>query len=149
MTPILLGARLRALSLQGALDSRRQAWDKGRRTRQIGSGSSGLTTMHSAGTFPFGRPIERVEQDDRGPKRVFVLGVYASAVHARWMNRDGKQLVVALAVASEPYIFWRGEGADEIVSRVTIPEKAGRLEPAGCHLNVSGHFRPFCTFATY
>ena len=74
-------------------------------------------------------------QDDRRSKRVFVLGVYANAVHARWMNRDGKQQVRALAVALVPNIFWRGEGADEIVSRVTIQEKAGRLEPAGCHLN--------------
>ena len=40
-------------------------------------------------TFPFGQPVRRVEQQDRAPKRVFVLGVYASAVHARWIDVDG------------------------------------------------------------
>ena len=54
----------------------------------------------TVGTFPFGQPIKRVVQTDRSPKRVFVLGVYASAVHARWCNDRGKQLVRALAVAS-------------------------------------------------
>jgi hypothetical protein len=38
--------------------------------------------------------------------------------------------VKALAVASEPYIFWRGEGAEDIIKRVRIPEEAGRLEAA-------------------
>ena len=89
----------------------------------------------SEGTFPFGQPIRRVVQADRGPKRVFVLGVYASAVHARWVNIAGKQVVKALGVASEPYIFWKGEGAEEIISQIRIPEKAGRLESAGRSLN--------------
>ena len=89
----------------------------------------------SEGTFPFGQPIQRVKQDDRSPKRVFVLGVYASAVHARWSSNEGKQLVRALAVASEPYIFWRGEDADQIISRIKVPGKAGRLKPAGGQLN--------------
>lgn len=91
--------------------------------------------MTELGTFPFGRPIERVLQGDRNPKRVFVLGVYASAVHARWLNKDGKQVVRALAVASEPYIFWKGEEADGIISKIRIPEEAGRLISAGGHLN--------------
>ena len=91
--------------------------------------------MTGLGTFPFGRPIERVLLGDRNPKRVFVLGVYASAVHARWLNSNGKQVVRALAVASEPYIFWKVEEADGIISEIRIPEKAGRLMSAGCHLN--------------
>ena len=89
----------------------------------------------SLGTFPFGLPIERVLQSDRNAKRVFVLGVYASAVHARLMNSNGKQVVRALAVASEPYIFWKGEGADGVISKIRIPKEAGRLVSAGCHLN--------------
>ena len=32
-------------------------------------------------TYPFGQPLTPVIQTDRRPKRVFVLGVYASAVH--------------------------------------------------------------------
>jgi len=33
------------------------------------------------------------------------LGVYVSAVQAKWLNKDGKIIVQALAVASEPEIF--------------------------------------------
>ena|GEM_PF-5112732 len=60
--------------------------------------------------FPFGQPVRCLVQRDRTPKKVFILGVYASAVHARWVDPSGRQLVLALAVASEPYIFWRGGG---------------------------------------
>jgi hypothetical protein len=59
------------------------------------------------GTFPFGQPVLEVVQTDRTPKSVFVLGVYASAVHARWVSTSEKTVVNALAVVSEPYIFWR------------------------------------------
>jgi hypothetical protein len=55
--------------------------------------------------FPFGHELKKVEQKDRSPKKAFVLGVYASAVHARWIDKNGKQKVSALAVASEPEIF--------------------------------------------
>lgn len=91
------------------------------------------------GSFPFGQSIQRVAQIDRSPKRVFVLGVYASAVHARWCNAQGRQLVRALAVASEPCIFWRGdesgEEVKEILSKIEAPPSAGRLEPAARNLN--------------
>jgi len=40
--------------------------------------------------FPFGQKLEIVKQDDRSPKKFFVLGVYASAVHARWRGMDNK-----------------------------------------------------------
>ena len=90
--------------------------------------------MNSVGYFPFGQPVLSVVQQDRRPKKVFVLGVYASAVHARW-KRDGKTLVPALAVASEPYIFWIGDGADEIIRRIAIPPELGTLAPATKSLN--------------
>ena len=32
--------------------------------------------------FPFGEQLQKVEQQDKTPKEFFVLGVYASAVHA-------------------------------------------------------------------
>jgi hypothetical protein len=35
-----------------------------------------------------------------------------------------------LAVASEPYIFWKGDGADKIISDIPIPKELGHLEPA-------------------
>jgi hypothetical protein len=78
--------------------------------------------------FPFGKPLLRVLQVPNPSARVFVVGVYSSAVHARWIGPDGRQLVQALAVASEPSIFWRGEGAPEIIKTIDVPSTAGRLE---------------------
>lgn len=77
--------------------------------------------------FPFGQELKKVEQKDRSPKKAFVLGVYASAVHARWVDKDGNQVVSALAVASEPEIFWRGDNAETIISAIRIPEELGTL----------------------
>jgi hypothetical protein len=87
------------------------------------------------GIFPFGEEVRKVEQKDRTPKQVFILGVYASAVHARWENADGKTVVQALAVASEPYIFWRGDRADEIIQKIQIPPALGNLVPAAKQFN--------------
>ena len=86
--------------------------------------------------FPFGQPLRPVIQTDRSPKNVFVLGVYASAVHAKW-KRNGKIICQALAVASEPWIFWDGNVAEaqSIIQAIPIPAELGTLEPAGSHLN--------------
>lgn len=86
--------------------------------------------------FPFGETVHPLSQQDRTPKKVFVLGVYASAVHARW-KKENKTICRALAVASEPRIFWDGnpQEASEIISRIHIPEELGKLEPAGSNLN--------------
>lgn len=93
--------------------------------------------MKEIGVFPFGQPILPVLQKDRTKKRVFVLGVYASAVHARWVGEDGRQKIAAVGVASEPEIFWRGsqEAAQERIAGIELPRGAGRLEPAGDRLN--------------
>lgn len=90
--------------------------------------------MHA---FPFGSPVLPVVQTDRTPKQVFILGVYSSAVHARWIGPDGKTLISALAVASEPSIFWRGNAAEakEIIGRIPMPPGAGKLVPARGDLN--------------
>ena len=87
------------------------------------------------GRFPFGRPVLPVVQTDRSPKRVFVLGVYASAVHATWRAPNGRVRVRALAVASEPSIFWRGEGAADIISSIEVPSQFGKLEAAAAQFN--------------
>lgn len=86
--------------------------------------------------FPFGERLHRLVQEDRTPKKVFVLGVYASAVHARW-TMGGRTVCPALAVASEPRIFWDGneDEAREIIGRIKIPAELGTLSPAGKHLN--------------
>ena len=82
------------------------------------------------GTFPFGHPVRHIVQTDRAPKRVFVLGAYASAVHARWYDMQGKLLVKSLGVASEPCLYWRGDGVEDILSGIDVPPKAGFLLPA-------------------
>lgn len=87
------------------------------------------------GFFPFGEPVLPVRQADHQSKKVFVLGVYASAVHARWRDEDGRQLVAALAVASEPCIFWTGSDAARIIGRIKVPSGMGALEPADGQLN--------------
>ena len=85
--------------------------------------------------FPFGQALHSVKQTDRTPKRVFVLGAYASAVHARWIGSDGKDIVQALAVASEPFIFWKGQGAGDIIKKISMPPKLGKLQPAEPQFN--------------
>lgn len=82
------------------------------------------------GIFPFGEPVNLVKQQDSTRKRVFILGVYASAVHAELKLPNGKTAVKALAVASEPYIFWRGDNAQDIISKIKIPQLIGELLPA-------------------
>lgn len=88
-----------------------------------------------SGCYPFGQPFRAVVQRDRTPKQLFVLGVYASAVHARWLDSDGKVLIRALAVASKPVIFWDGIGAEQIIARITLPNGAGTLEAADERMN--------------
>jgi hypothetical protein len=83
-----------------------------------------------SGTYPFGAPLRLVVQDDLGPKRVFVLGVYSSAVHAKWIGPNNRLLVRALAVASEPSIFWDGSGVEALLREIKLPKGAGHLEPA-------------------
>ena len=86
--------------------------------------------------FPFGQELHPLVQEDKSPKKVFVLGVYASAVHARW--KCGNRVICqALAVASEPRIFWDGneDEARAIIGQINIPKELGYLEPAGKQLN--------------
>jgi uracil-DNA glycosylase len=85
--------------------------------------------------FPFGQILNPVVQTDVSPKKVFVLGVYASAVHARWNDKDGNQLVAALAVASEPEIFWTGHDTQLQIDKIAIPEEAGKLVLPNVNLN--------------
>lgn len=91
--------------------------------------------MNAQYKFPFGQELKNVIQTDTLQKNIFVLGVYASAVHAQWIDADDKTLIKALAVASEPYIFWRGDFAEEIIKEIKIPNKLGRLIPADSKFN--------------
>jgi hypothetical protein len=87
-------------------------------------------------SFPFGQKLKRLGQQDKTPKEIFVLGVYASAVHAKWVCNK-TIMCQALAVASEPYIFWDGniEEAQQIISKIEIPSEIGTLVPANRNLN--------------
>ena len=85
--------------------------------------------------FPFGQELKTVKQEDIKPKKIFVLGKYASAVHAKWFSKDNEIKSQALAVSSEPYIFWRGENADQIISEIHIPKEAGFLLSADKRFN--------------
>lgn len=86
--------------------------------------------------FPFGEKVYSLKQEDLTPKKAFVLGVYASAIHAKWIL-DGKIKCQALAIASEPNIFWDGnpEEAQKIISKINLPEGAGYLIPADSQFN--------------
>lgn len=94
-------------------------------------------TMNDLGIFPFGNRIRKIEQKDRTPKKFFVLGVYSNAVNARWMTREGKTFVMALAIDNEPDIFWRGSPVyvNRLISRLTVPHELGELMPAHKDLN--------------
>jgi len=85
--------------------------------------------------FPFGSPLLTLKQVPLKNAKVFVLGVYASAVHARWLNPDGSTRVTALAVASEPYMFWRGENEEELIASIHVPTEAGRLVQPSAGMN--------------
>ena len=86
--------------------------------------------------FPFGESVQRLVQVDRVPKQFFVLGVYSSAVHAKWVNQS-RIVCQALAVASEPYIFWDGNPveAKSILDRIHIPSELGSLVLPNSNLN--------------
>lgn len=86
--------------------------------------------------FPFGSRVEKLVQVDQTPKEVFVLGVYASAVHAKWIYND-KIFCQALAVASEPRIFWDGniDEAQTIIDEIAVPDGVGKLVLPNKNLN--------------
>lgn len=94
-----------------------------------------MVNSEHLGIFPFGQPVRRVVQQGQFRKRIFILGVYASAVHALWIGNDGKKKINALAVASEPCIFWRGDDPESIIKQIEIPEELGTLLSAAPNYN--------------
>ncbi len=96
--------------------------------------------MNQIGIFPFGQPIIPVAQAEKTPKNIFVLGVYASAVHARWIGPDGKRLVTALAVAV-PSInsIWASMRDDESIPFLveTLSDRSIIRQPFHSVLNLS------------
>jgi hypothetical protein len=101
------------------------------------SASSRGRTRH--GVLPLWPASRPVTWRQPGPKPVLIIGVYPSAVHARWIGPDAKG-IRALAVADEPEPFWTGDGAETTVATVaaTVPAEAGRIELAKGHNGRSG-----------
>lgn len=93
--------------------------------------------MQSLGTYPFGAEIKRLEQKDKSPKRFFVIGSYASAVHAEWKSGEGKIITKSLPVQNEPEILWTGHPAEtsSIIAHIPISEEVGLLRYPGKWLN--------------
>jgi hypothetical protein len=89
--------------------------------------------------YPFGQPVGSVTWRQPGRKPVLIIGVYPSAVHARWIEPGGKG-IRAVAVADEPEPFWTGHSAETMIVTVaaTAPAEAGRLELAKGHNGRSG-----------
>ena len=83
--------------------------------------------MSNYGNFIFGSPIEKIIQKERSIKKVFVLGKYPSAVHAKFVSKNIK--CNALAIKSEPYIFWKGDGAEYIINQINelVPKNYGEF----------------------
>ncbi len=72
-----------------------------------------MTMADPAPCFPFGQPVTAFARTDRGPRDVFVLGAYPSALHVAWNSPDGRQRIKALPVDNEPEPFWDGNDETE------------------------------------
>ena len=93
--------------------------------------------------YPFGRNLHAVMPSASGPRRVFVLGAYPSALHVHWTPPRGRP-VNALAVDDEPEPFWNG--ADEAAhiaawrDAVRPPVSWGEFAGAGSLNGSSGRY---------
>lgn len=61
--------------------------------------------------YPFGRPITPRPPSADGPRPVFVLGAYPSALHVEWTPPTPYRRVRAIPIDDEPTPFW--DGADQ------------------------------------
>jgi uracil-DNA glycosylase len=63
--------------------------------------------------LPFGTDSSPRPASADGPRPMFVIGAYPSALHARWIPPEDADLrqVKALPVADEPTPFWNGDDA--------------------------------------
>ena len=92
----------------------------------------GTTVEH---WYPSVRAADPVrEQADRGPKRVFVLGVQARAVHARWCDwrKADRQ---GCGGGLPPCVFWCGDGWKRFSRESHVPPQAGYREPPAGNLD--------------
>jgi uracil-DNA glycosylase len=97
--------------------------------------------------YPFGTVATERPPSADGPRPVFVLGAYPSALHVRWIPPASSQLrsVKALPVADEPTPFWNGGNARErvaawIAERGFDPATHGTFAPAPRFNGTSGQW---------
>jgi uracil-DNA glycosylase len=85
--------------------------------------------------FLFGQPVLPARPAADGPRRLFVLGAYPSALHVRWFGPDGSCLIQAVAVDNEPEPFWTGSDEAERIERwlesVAFRAEWGCVRPCG------------------
>ncbi len=83
--------------------------------------------------FLFGQPVLPAKPVADGPRRLFVLGAYPSALHVRWFGPNGNCLIQAVAVDNEPEPFWTGSDESDLIERwlenVSFSGEWGRVEP--------------------
>lgn len=91
---------------------------------------------NASGRFPFGAEVRSVSRNPDGPRPVFVLGAYPSALHVQWDPPSGASLkpIKALAVDNEPEPFWDGRDEEDRVAAWAAEHfdaSHGRIRPAG------------------
>lgn len=95
-------------------------------------------------TFPFGKPVLPCAPSITGPRPVFTLGAYPSALHIRWQlpvsSLKESRGIRAVAVDNEPEVFWDGNGEEALLRKwkesVGWNPAWGECSPVG-HLNGS------------
>ncbi|MFN7143902.1 MAG: hypothetical protein ACK4YP_09015, partial [Myxococcota bacterium] len=92
--------------------------------------------------FPFGRPVLPCPPSADGPRPVFVLGAYPSALHVRWVPPAPFRSIAALGVDNEPTPFWDGADQEARVARwkvdVSWDPAWGEVAPVGTLNGPSG-----------
>jgi hypothetical protein len=77
-----------------------------------------------------------------GPREVFVLGAYPSALHVRWHVPGAARPIQAVAVDDEPEPFWTGHDekarVEQWIRDASLPPEWGRVAPCGALNGSSG-----------
>jgi hypothetical protein len=85
--------------------------------------------------YLFGKPVIPAKPRSNGPRDVFVLGAYPSALHVRWQAPGCARAVQAVAVDGEPEPFWIGDDEDAQIKRwlgeISFPSSWGKVAPCG------------------
>jgi hypothetical protein len=85
--------------------------------------------------YLFGKPVIPSKPRADGPRDIFVLGAYPSALHVRWQVPGRARAVQAVAVDSEPEPFWTGDDEDSQIDRwlgeISFHPSWGQVAPCG------------------